>query len=49
MDLQQKYDKHALITQILEVACQLKYDSQYTKEKAVEDLEKVVKVIEEEK
>lgn len=46
MDLQQEHDKHALITQILEVACQLKYDSQYSKEQAVEDLEEVVKSIE---
>ncbi|MGP4073042.1 hypothetical protein ACTWQB_10870 [Piscibacillus sp. B03] len=47
MELQQKHDKYALITQILEVACQLKYDSQYSKEQAVKDLEKVVKNIEE--
>ena len=46
MDLQQKHDKYALITQILDVACQLKYDSQYSKEKAVEDLEEIVEKIE---
>lgn len=46
MELQQKHDKYALITQILDVACQLKYDSKYSKEKAVEDLEEVVKTIE---
>jgi hypothetical protein len=45
MDLQQKYDKHALITQILEVACQLKYDNKYSKGQAAEDLDKIADYI----
>lgn len=49
MNLQQKHDKYALITQILEVACHLKYDDKYSKEKAVKDLEEIVDFIEDKK
>ena len=45
MDLGKRYEWSLIKTKILNIACQLESDHQYTKEKAIQELENIVDLI----